>query len=131
LSIAAAGYNKRILSGLRAEADGDVGPLTIELTPVPPGEKPKTEMTGIGAALGPTKNGFEVTNVMDGGGAERVGIVRGDIIVAIDGTAASSLDLGAAVERIRGEEGSVVRLTVKRADGSQTELTVVRRRVSF
>jgi hypothetical protein len=131
ISVAATGYHKRLISGLAAEADGDIGPLTIDLTPVGAGETPKTELTGIGAALGQTAEGFEILNVGSDGGAERVGIVRGDLIVAIDGTPAASLDLAAAVERIRGEEGSVIRLTVRRADGTQVELAVVRRRVLY
>ena len=131
ISVAATGFHTRLISGLQAEADGDIGPLTIELTPTPAGEDSKTELTGIGAGLAATKGGFEVVNVLDGGGAERVGIVRGDIIVAIDGTPAKTLELSTLVEQIRGEEGSVVRLTVQRADGSQVELAVVRRRVLF
>ncbi|MBI5510849.1 MAG: carboxypeptidase regulatory-like domain-containing protein [Deltaproteobacteria bacterium] len=131
LSVAAVGFNTRLVSGLDAEADADVGPLVIELSPVPEGQEQKTEMSGIGAALKPTKDGFAIVSVVDRGGADRVGLVQGDVIVTIDGTAAKGLSMDEAIERIRGGDGTVVRLTVQRADGTSAELSIVRQRVLY
>jgi len=131
LRVAADGYNTRMVSGVLARADGDLGPLTIELTPVDPGHKPKTEMVGIGASLAPGREGFRVVNVLPDGGAERVGMQAGDLILAIDGVALAGAELADVVEKIRGEEGSVIRLRVRHADGREDELSVVRRQVTF
>jgi carboxyl-terminal processing protease len=53
----------------------------------------------------------------------------GDAILAIDGAPAAALGFEGAVERIRGAEGSVVQLSVRRGAGEPYELAVPRRRI--
>lgn len=57
-------------------------------------------------------NAVRVDDVFDGGPAARAGILRGDVIVAIDDVAVDAAkDLGA---RLRGKPGTVVRLAIVR-----------------
>jgi carboxyl-terminal processing protease len=78
------------------------------------------DLAGIGVALAPHGDGFTITGVVAEGGAARAGLARGDVILGVDGR--SVLDLGAAdaIEAIRGPEGTVVTLTVRRGDRTDT-----------
>jgi carboxyl-terminal processing protease len=70
---------------------------------------------GIGVEVVPGKEGVEVVHRMDGSPAQRAGIEAGDIIISIDGIAVDPSDLDAAIARMRGPEGSAIRLLVRRA----------------
>src|SRR6202167_5384465 len=54
---------------------------------------------------------------MPGSPAERAGIQTGDVIVQIDGIEVDPANLDAAIARMRGPEGSQIRLAVRR-DGA-------------
>jgi hypothetical protein len=56
---------------------------------------------------------FEITDVVKDSPAAQAGLVTGDKITAIDGTAASSLDNAALRERLKAAPGTVVKLTVE------------------
>jgi carboxyl-terminal processing protease len=70
-----------------------------------------------------------VNGVIPGGAAEAAGVVPGDRVLAVDGAPVASIGLAGAISRIRGAEGTPVRITLRRADGTQVELVVVRRRM--
>lgn len=70
---------------------------------------------GIGVEVIPGKDGVSVVRRMAGSPAERAGIETGDVIVSIDGVAVDPKDLDAAIARMRGPEGSSIRLVVHRA----------------
>jgi carboxyl-terminal processing protease len=76
---------------------------------------------GIGVEVVPGKGGVSVVRRMAGSPAERAGIQTGDIIVKIDGIAVDPSDLDSAIARMRGPEGSSIRLAVRR-DGSSSPL---------
>jgi carboxyl-terminal processing protease len=76
---------------------------------------------GIGVEVVPGKGGVSVVKRMAGSPAERAGIQTGDVIVKIDGIAVDPQDLDAAIARMRGPEGSRIRLAVHR-DGSASLL---------
>lgn len=124
-------HHSRIISGLTIEDDGDIGPLTIDLTPTQGDEKPRLELTGIGVNIASEKGALRVTGLIAGGGAAAAGLVEGDRIVSIDGAALGDLaDMNEAIERIRGPEGTSVRLGIRRGEeGEVTEVVVVRRRI--
>jgi len=52
-------------------------------------------------------------------------------VLRIDGQPVTDFGFTEAIARLRGEEGSVVRLDVRRADGTMTVVDVVRRPISF
>ena len=76
---------------------------------------------GIGVEVAPGKEGVSVVRRMPNSPAERAGIETGDIIVKIDDIAVDPADLETAIARMRGPEGSPIRLAVRRA-GSATLL---------
>ncbi|HEY1726362.1 MAG TPA: S41 family peptidase [Steroidobacteraceae bacterium] len=69
---------------------------------------------GIGVEVVPGNGGVSVVRRMAGSPAQRAGIKDGDIIVRIDGVAVDASDLDAAIERMRGPEGSSLHLAVRR-----------------
>ena len=72
------------------------------------------EFTGIGAQLGTDSRGrCYVVSVLEGGPAEKAGIVDGDIIIKVDGEDVTSLTSVEISRMLRGDEGSSVSVTVK------------------
>ena len=77
---------------------------------------------GIGAQLRDDLNGFSVVKIIEGGPAsQNTGLKAGDRIIAIDGEPVVGFEITAAVELIRGEEGTVVDLTVLRPKDDDEE----------
>jgi carboxyl-terminal processing protease len=63
----------------------------------------------------------------DGSPAQQAGVKAGDLIIEVDGEDVTGLTLDETVERIRGEQGTEVVLTVFRPDeGESLEITIVR-----
>jgi RNA polymerase sigma factor (sigma-70 family) len=116
ISIGAGEFNPKIQAGMTAVDGQTIGPITIALTPVIPGEQPKLELVGIGVALAPDGDALKVTMVVPGGGAEAAGIVQGDHVVSVDGAPTKELGIDGAVARIRGQEGTTVAIGVSRGD---------------
>lgn len=77
---------------------------------------------GIGAQLRDDLNGFTVVHIVEGGPAARNGELKvGDKIIAVDREPIVGLDIGEAVEHIRGPEGSKAILTILRESTHGTE----------
>ncbi|MHB8874349.1 MAG: carboxypeptidase regulatory-like domain-containing protein [Myxococcaceae bacterium] len=130
VQVAAADHNGRIVSGLQVVEGVALGPLQIELSPVKKGEQPKLELFGIGAVLKASGDAMVVEQALPGGGAAEAGLLPGDGIVEIDGARAADLGFAGSIEKIRGPEGTTVRLRVRReAAAGLLELTVYRRRI--
>jgi carboxyl-terminal processing protease len=73
------------------------------------------EYAGIGIEVAPGRDGVSVVRRMPNSPAERAGIHTGDVIVRIDDIAVDPADLDGAIARMRGAEGSAIRLAVRRA----------------
>ena len=69
---------------------------------------------------------FEIVSVIEGGPAEEAGILEGDIIVAIDGTDVTAMELSAVSSMIKGDENTNVELTVLRGE-ERKSFTVTRK----
>jgi carboxyl-terminal processing protease len=76
---------------------------------------------GIGVEVVAGKGGVSVVRRMAGSPAERAGIQTGDVIVKIDDIAVDPSDLDTAIARMRGPEGTPIRLAVRR-DGASSLL---------
>lgn len=63
--------------------------------------------------------------------AEKAGLHVGDVVIAIDGSDATSLSLQEAVGRIRGPAGTTVRLTVRRDQDPPFDVTITRARIEI
>lgn len=86
---------------------------------------------GIGVAIQQHEKGIYISEVFDGGGAKKAGIVPGDIITAVDGTSTVSLSTEEASSRITGEENTKVQITVLKENGKSETITIVRKAFSL
>jgi C-terminal processing protease CtpA/Prc len=118
----------KIVSNLEVEPDAIVGPIRVELEATREGEAPKLELAGIGAQLEGVDDGLLIKMVVPGGGAEAAGLVVGDVLLAVDGATVLELGFDGAIQRIRGPEGTTVRLAVRRAAGGRVVDVVAERR---
>ncbi|MCA9708477.1 MAG: PDZ domain-containing protein [Myxococcales bacterium] len=87
-------------------------------------------VVGVGVMIERVANVVVVRDVIPGGPADQAGLRAGDRILGVDGQRLDALELGAAVDRIRGPEGSAVELFVQRDIEEWTE-TVTRGLVEF
>ena len=91
----------------------------------------QVETRGRFGGLGMTVTGedglLKVVSPIDGTPAARAGIKPGDLITAVDGKTIEGLTLTEAVDRLRGQPDTKVRITIKRAgDPKPIELTLMR-----
>jgi carboxyl-terminal processing protease len=83
--------------------------------------------SGIGARVGIEEGLPVIVAPFDGSPAQQAGVKAGDIIIEVDGEDVTSFTLNEVVERIRGEKGSEVILTLFRPDSNESlEIAVVR-----
>lgn len=71
--------------------------------------------SGIGMEVGIRDNAVTVIAPLANTPAERAGILSRDVIVKIDGVSTQDMGIDEAVRRIRGEKGTVVKLSIFRA----------------
>jgi carboxyl-terminal processing protease len=74
--------------------------------------------SGVGVFLGERGGGPIIISVISGSPADKAGLRSGDRIIAIDGKAADGLSVPEVVSRVRGLEGTTVRLTVLHLDAA-------------
>jgi hypothetical protein len=85
------------------------------------------ELGGIGAALTQTGPGIALGEVFPDDPAARAGLRAGDLIVRLDGERADGMSMADVLQRLRGEPGSSVGVSVFRPEtGENVELTIVR-----
>lgn len=92
----------------------------------------KTEGIGASVIWNSDMYAIEVINVYEGSPAEESGILAGDLIVTVDGKAASELGFDAGVAAVKGEAGTIVKLTVKRGENytETLQIEVTRRAIT-
>ena len=73
-------------------------------------------------------NAIKILSVMENSPAHKAGVKAGDIIVYVDGESVSELGYYVALEKVKGEEGTKVNLTLIR-NGEEVSLTVTRAKV--
>ena len=129
ITVSAVDHHGRIISGLSVR-EGSPLSLDIDLTPTEGDETPRLELAGIGVVIAARGDVMVVGRVLDGGGASEAGVVAGDAIVTVGGVPVSTLGFGGTIERLRGPEGSSVRMLVRRGgDGEELEMVIIRRRI--
>lgn len=69
---------------------------------------------GIGSTIAQHPNGIAVINTIRGGPSEKAGIKRWDIIEEINGQSVANWTTDAATQKLQGENGTTVDLTVRR-----------------
>jgi len=83
--------------------------------------------TGIGAEIGIREEKLVIVAPIDGLPASRAGLMPGDWILMIDETETTGMTVDKAVSLIRGEEGTVVQLTIKREEEENVRVTKITR----
>lgn len=125
--IEANGYRQKIAAGLDARG-GKTMRQDFALTPQGDGGG-STELMGIGAMLAPSPKGVTILGLVPNGPAEKGGLAKGDRIARIDGEAAGDLPVGDVIQRLRGPEGTRVRVAVVREGGGSVEVTLTRENI--
>ena len=77
-------------------------------------EEQKGSFFGIGSIIVQQADGIVIVSTVRGGPSEKVGLRAGDIIRTIDGHPTENMTSNAAVQRLRGEKGTVVEVAVQR-----------------
>ncbi len=86
------------------------------------------EFTGIGVNISLQSEAYVVITAIPGSPAEAAGIVPGDILTAVDGVDITGMTFDVVRAKITGQEGTTVKITVKRGEESLT-FSVVRKRL--
>lgn len=88
------------------------------------------EYQGIGVWVDFPDGKLTIVSPISGSPAEEAGLQAGDVIEAVDGVAITADNQNAALEMVRGPEGSTVRLTIRRKGTAEPfDVDVVRRRI--
>ncbi|HSI73002.1 MAG TPA: S41 family peptidase [Fimbriimonas sp.] len=103
----------------------DFGASHIVMTTPRQSETRRTGATvGIGISAQSTPDGLTIVRVIKDAPAERAGLLPGDVIVEVDGKPAEG------TKGIAGEEGTKVKIKIKRPDGTTKELEIARHKFS-
>jgi len=82
--------------------------------------------SGIGVEVEIQNRDVKVVYVIEGGAAEKAGVVEGDVITSIDRVDLRKQNLQQAVDGLRGEVGTTVEITVRHQNGEVSDLEIVR-----
>lgn len=88
------------------------------------------EFVGIGVELDFSGTLPRVIAPIEGGPADKAGIVAGDVIAKINGTKLDGMTSSEISDLIRGEEGTTVDLTIQRAGQPDFDVTLTRSKVT-
>lgn len=93
-------------------------------------EQMNNSYVGIGVTITVREDGlgFDIKQVEPGGPAREAGLLPGDVIVAVEGENAFAMGTDGARDKIRGEEGTAVNITILR-DGKEQEVTLIRKSI--
>lgn len=98
-----------------------VDPTSYELSLGPSGS-----FEGIGATVNEQGENIVIVSPFENSPAQEAGLVPGDIILAVDGESIVGWPLDRAVLKVRGPRGTEVTLTIRHADGTTEDVTIVR-----
>lgn len=84
---------------------------------------------GIGAGLSDDNNQISITNILKGTPAEKIGLQKGDVIQAVNDESTAGWSADKAVSKIRGDEGTTVKLRIKRGD-AENDYSITRAVIS-
>lgn len=123
---------------VHAAAEGMVGSLGDPYSSyLPPQQRQAVQedmqgrFQGIGVYVEVTEKEkqFKIVAPIDGSPAARAGLKRGDVILKVNGEPITGQDQAVVISRIKGPEGTSVRLTIRRGDRKPFDVTVERARI--
>lgn len=121
-------------AGVRGVLKSLDDPYTVYLSPEETmafEEKESGEYSGIGASLQKSAKGVVITSVFPGSPAAAGGLKPGDTIVSVDGSSTKDVAIETIIARIKGKEGTQVRLEIKPKNGPPKQLSVTRRPIQI
>lgn len=84
---------------------------------------------GIGVQLSDEEEGIVVSAPIEGSPADEAGVRSGDVIVAVDGEDVAEEDSSRIVEKVKGQKGTEVEITVRR-DGETRDFSMERAEIT-
>src|SRR5208282_5742344 len=94
-------------------------------------EETRGRFYGVGARLSPDALGARVATVFEDGPAFAAGLRKGDLITAVDGVSMAGKDIQVVVDRIKGKEGTTVKLTLQEPGKPKPRtISIVRARIT-
>ncbi|MCM2272998.1 MAG: S41 family peptidase, partial [candidate division Zixibacteria bacterium] len=88
--------------------------------------------TGIGVSVVRHEQGLLVMAVREDGPSARVGLLTGDVIIAVDSIPLAGMDGQRSTDLLRGREGTTVSISVLRPSGTDTlTISVTRQRIEY
>lgn len=123
-----------LYAGLNGAMQSLGDPHTIFMEPVLAKEfsdssQSKQFFGGIGARLMPDSMGVKVVQVFRNSPADKAGVRNGDIITAVNGKDVSGLTSDDIVQKIKGEIGTSVTITVFRGQNNSRQFSIVRDKI--
>jgi S1-C subfamily serine protease len=116
-------YQVHLVSGLRVASRGTI---TQDVTLIPYDGGPGTKFGGIGANVADSPQGITFGAIYPGDPAERAGLRVGDRILRIDGEDADHMSAADVIQRLRGEIGTTVGVSVARGNGETADVFITR-----
>ena len=88
-------------------------------------------IVGIGAVMDTSSGKPIIVSVIPGGPAERAGLRSGDQVLSVDGVSTDGQDIDTVVKRIRGDEGTTVKVSVlHQGESVPSDYSIVREKVT-
>ena len=84
---------------------------------------------GIGAYVDIENDYLKIISPMDASPALAAGVRSGDVVLTIEGESTFQLGVNECIERLTGEPGSPVEVTVRHEDGTEETITLIREQI--
>ncbi len=84
---------------------------------------------GIGAEIDLEQDRLRIISPLEGSPALEAGVLAGDVVMSIDGTDTLGLSTEECIDLLLGEEGATVTIVVRRSEGEDKTIEIVRRRI--
>ncbi|MCK4800324.1 PDZ domain-containing protein, partial [Candidatus Parcubacteria bacterium] len=110
-------YEKMVFGAVSGMVDSLEDPYTVFLSPQDKSifeQDMKGSFSGIGAEVGFRDKFLTIVAPLKGSPAEKAGLLSGDKVLKVDETEIIGMNIDEAVSIIRGEKGTMVKLTVRR-----------------
>lgn len=88
-------------------------------------------IVGIGARLAKHPEGLFIEQALPGQPAEKAGVSRGEVIIAVDGRSTKDMPVEEGVKAITGEEGTQVTLELLETSGNRRTVTIKRETIKL
>ncbi len=84
---------------------------------------------GIGAEVNVVDGYLTIISPMDGSPALEAGVMAGDTVLEIEGESTFNVPITESINRLLGEPNTPVNIRVRHVDGTEQDLTIIRRRI--